>query len=156
VSLLVEDGVVSWLGNGSEVPHIVQQRNEASSSAYEVEIVNLDGELIVPGFVDSHIDLVALGEAILEQPDLSLADYATSGLQQAASEGFVAVNHYGQVDKSLAGLTACPDEANTHQSSLPRIEIATVIEILTVKQGEMLLADFPEVVTFAAGSRPDG
>lgn|GEM_PF-2745782 len=155
-SLLVEDGVVSWLGNGSEVPHIVQQRNEASSSAYEVEIVNLDGELIVPGFVDSHIDLVALGEAILEQPDLSLADYATSGLQQAASEGFVAVNHYGQVDKSLAGLTASPDEANTNQPGLPRIGLAPAIELLTVEQGEMLLSDFPEVVSFAAGSSVDG
>lgn len=155
-SLLVEDGVVSWLGNSDDIQHLLQQRDQAFGDDSDVEVVDLNGELITPAFVDSHIDLVALGQEILDGNDLSLADYAIAALKQVASEGFVAVIHYGKIDETLQGLTELIDPSDSGRPVLPRLNLAPAVELITVEQGELLLSKFPEVVSFAPGSSVDG
>ena len=68
-ALLVEDGVVAWLG----------AEDSASSFVSRAEtVVDLDGALVTPAFVDAHVHLLSTGMA-LEGLDLSLeADVTTA------------------------------------------------------------------------------
>lgn len=52
-ALLVEDGVVAWLGDEDTAQHLQAE-----------EVIELDGALVTPGFVDAHVHLLETGLAI--------------------------------------------------------------------------------------------
>ncbi|GIG20330.1 amidohydrolase [Cellulomonas chitinilytica] len=62
-ALLVEDGVVAWLGADDTADAMVSRADE---------VVDLDGALVAPGFVDAHVHVLETGLA-LESVDLSAA-----------------------------------------------------------------------------------
>ncbi|MBO9556168.1 amidohydrolase [Cellulomonas sp.] len=62
-ALLVEDGVVAWLGADDTADGMVSRADE---------VVDLDGALVAPGFVDAHVHVLETGLA-LESVDLSAA-----------------------------------------------------------------------------------
>ena len=68
-ALLVEDGVVAWLGADDSARSFVSRAET---------VVDLDGALVTPAFVDAHVHLLSTGMA-LEGLDLSLeADVTTA------------------------------------------------------------------------------
>lgn len=69
-AVLIEDGVVTWLGADDSAAGFVSRADE---------VVDLDGLLVTPAFVDAHVHLLATGLA-LEGLDLS----AAAGVQGAA------------------------------------------------------------------------
>jgi len=69
-ALLVEDGVVAWLGADDTADGMVSRADE---------VVDLDGALVAPGFVDAHVHVLETGLA-LESIDLS----ATGGVRSLA------------------------------------------------------------------------
>lgn len=73
-AMVVEDGVVAWIG--------AEGAAEAHTSAAD-EIVDLDGALVTPAFVDSHVHATATGLA-LTGLDLAAAD-AAAGLDRIAA-----------------------------------------------------------------------
>jgi len=74
-ALLVDDGVVTWLGDLDTARHVKAD-----------EVVDLDGALVAPAFVDAHVHLLETGLAA-ESLDLSTARSLTEALaavEQAA------------------------------------------------------------------------
>lgn len=67
-ALLVDDGVVTWLGDDDTAEHIRAD-----------EVVDLDGALMTPGFVDAHVHVLETGLA-LEGLDLGHAASLTQAL----------------------------------------------------------------------------
>ena len=60
-ALLVEDGVVAWVGADDTADGLVARADE---------VIDLDGALVAPGFVDAHVHVLETGLA-LESIDLS-------------------------------------------------------------------------------------
>ena len=86
-ALLVEDGVVAWLG----------AEDTADGFARRAErVVDLDGALLAPGFVDSHVHLLRTGE-VLDGLDVgaatSAADLVRRAAERAASTAGPVVGH---------------------------------------------------------------
>lgn len=71
-ALLVDDGVVAWLGDDDTADGLAARADE---------VVDLDGALVAPGFVDAHVHLLETGLA-LESVDLS-ADAGVTTLAEA-------------------------------------------------------------------------
>lgn len=71
-ALLVDDGVVAWLGDDDTADGLAARADE---------VVDLDGALVAPGFVDAHVHLLETGLA-LESVDLS-ADAGVRTLAEA-------------------------------------------------------------------------
>jgi predicted amidohydrolase YtcJ len=67
-ALLVDDGVVTWLG---------AEDTAAGLAARADRVVDLDGALVAPGFVDAHVHLLETGLAA-ESVDLTAAGGVTS------------------------------------------------------------------------------
>lgn len=78
-ALLVEDGTVAWLGADDTADGFAARADE---------VVDLDGALVTPGFVDAHVHVLETGIA-LESVDLSGArslDEALGAVRRAADE----------------------------------------------------------------------
>ena len=76
-ALLVDDGVVTWLGDDDTAAHIKAD-----------EVVELDGALVTPGFVDAHVHVLETGLA-LDGLDLSGAAslaQALGAVERAAAD----------------------------------------------------------------------
>ncbi|WP_029287265.1 amidohydrolase [Cellulomonas sp. HZM] len=83
-AVLVEDGVVAWLGADDTADGFASRADE---------VVDLDGALVTPGFVDAHVHVLETGLA-LESVDLgpdagvrSLADALAAVARAAATRG---------------------------------------------------------------------
>jgi predicted amidohydrolase YtcJ len=70
-ALLVVDGRIAWLGLDDESPAIA------------ADVVDLDGALVLPGFVDAHVHVTETG-LLLAGVDLSAARSVTAVLDQVA------------------------------------------------------------------------
>ncbi|WP_447586930.1 amidohydrolase [Cellulomonas persica] len=76
-ALLVEDGTVAWLGADDTADGFAARADE---------VVDLDGAIVTPGFVDAHVHVLETGMA-LESVDLSTArslDEALGAVRRAA------------------------------------------------------------------------
>jgi len=88
-SLLVDDGTVVWLGADDSAESVADRVDE---------VVDLDGAIITPGFVDSHIDLLATGMALSKVSSDEIMDDAERlslcrhALHYVAAHGVVAVH----------------------------------------------------------------
>jgi predicted amidohydrolase YtcJ len=74
-ALLVVDGRIAWLGQDDESPAI---------AADSIDTVDLDGALVLPGFVDAHVHVTETG-LLLAGVDLSAARSVTAVLDQVAA-----------------------------------------------------------------------
>lgn len=82
-ALLVDDGVIAWIGGNDTADGLAARADR---------VVDLDGALVAPGFVDSHVHLLETGLA-LKGVDLSASagvrdlDGALAALAAAAADG---------------------------------------------------------------------
>lgn len=77
-ALLVEDGTIAWLGADDTADGFVDRADE---------VIDLDGALVTPGFVDAHVHVLETGLA-LEAVDLTAArslDEALTAVRTAAT-----------------------------------------------------------------------
>ena len=100
-AILVDDGTVAWLGADDTADGLVDRADE---------VVDLDGAIVTPGFVDTHVDLLATGLALLEAtmpagavPTDPLDDGTRltayrRALAHAAAHGVVAVHEMARPD----------------------------------------------------------
>lgn len=88
-AILVEDGTVAWLGADDTA---------AGFAARADEVVDLDGALVTPGFVDAHVHVLETGLA-LESVDLS----ATTSLADALAAVHAAAGRRSAGDDVLLG-----------------------------------------------------
>jgi predicted amidohydrolase YtcJ len=74
-AMLVVDGVIAWVG----------EEDAAAGQAEDVDrVVELDGRLVTPGFVDAHVHLAATGFA-LQSVDLAGASDRRAALERLAA-----------------------------------------------------------------------
>lgn len=86
-AILVDDGTVAWLGADDTADGMVGRVDE---------VVDLDGAIVTPGFVDAHVDLLATGLALSGLDDAPDDDARLTAcrraLAHAAAHGVVAVH----------------------------------------------------------------
>ncbi|MCL2594243.1 MAG: amidohydrolase family protein [Promicromonosporaceae bacterium] len=81
-ALLVDGGAVAWIGTNDTADGLAARADR---------VIELDGALVAPGFVDAHFHALATGQA-LGAPDRLSAYRAALG--QAAAQGIVAVHEF--------------------------------------------------------------
>ncbi len=58
-AIAVQEGIIVWIGNNADVPSLFLQNN--STDTNEITVIDAQGVVITPGFVDSHTHLVFAG-----------------------------------------------------------------------------------------------
>jgi len=118
-ALLVDDGTVVWLGTDDSAETVLDQVDE---------VVDLDGAIITPAFVDAHIDLLATGMAMSRtSPDQTLDDterlsLCRRALRYAASHGVAAVHDMASpVHDTCTRLQELVEATATPGSDLPLV-----------------------------------
>ena len=121
-AVLVDGGTVAWLGADDTADGLVDRADE---------VVDLDGALVTPGFVDTHVDLLAVGldlattnpGTVPDDPlddDARLAAYRRA-LAHAAAHGVVVVHEMacpGRRAGSVSQPKACRRVAHDTQTAL--------------------------------------
>jgi predicted amidohydrolase YtcJ len=105
-ALLVEDGTIAWIGADDTADGMVDRVDE---------VVDLEGALVAPGFVDAHVHLLETALA-LESLDLSAA-----GGVRSLADALDAVHRAAQQDRGLV-LGFGWDEGGWPERRRPRIE----------------------------------
>ncbi len=160
-AVLVADGQIAWLGDASSV-HTVQDGAD--------EVVDLDGALVAPAFVDAHTHLVrvgrgerAAGRAAPSSPrpgapkpwDLADTDeqhdvYAAA-LHAAAAAGVVAVHEHSTTDlESRAGLASLLAGTRGADSGWPAVLGYRAELCETVDDARAILRDVPGLTGLGA------
>ncbi|MCL2849756.1 MAG: amidohydrolase family protein, partial [Micrococcales bacterium] len=91
------------------------------------EIIDLDGAIVTPGFVDTHIDLLATGLAMSHSPDEPLDDQVRASacrraLRHAAAHGIVAVHDMAHPSHdTLERLHASMEATEDPTSGFPQV-----------------------------------
>ncbi|WP_138442769.1 amidohydrolase [Sinomonas susongensis] len=99
-AMLVDDGTVAWVGSEQAASSIADSR---------LRIIDLDGAVVTPGFVDSHVHLSDTGSALrsLDLSGVRSAAELLRALEQGASEGSGTLQGHGW------------DESTWEDSTLP-------------------------------------
>ncbi|WP_372594272.1 amidohydrolase family protein [Actinotalea sp.] len=159
-AVLVVDGQVAWLGAESTIHTVVDGADE---------VVDVDGALIAPAFVDAHTHLVPVGRAELaagrsapgtdhvgaERWDLAGSDamhevYAAA-LYAAASAGIVAVHEQSNPeDDDRAGLAAVIAGTSGESCGWPAVLGYRAERCETVDDARAILGDVPGLVGLGA------
>ena len=130
-ALVVADGQVAWLGDESSVRSILGSVDT---------VVDLDGALVAPAFVDAHTHLVPVGRAELEHGHASQSasadterttlaptagpqhDVYAAALHAAAAAGIVAVHEQSQPEHDTReGLAALLSATSADRSGWPAV-----------------------------------
>lgn len=80
-ALLVEDGVITWVGSGEDIPG----RPDAFSGE-RVEVIDLGGRTVIPGFIDAHMHPVMLAEYSKQIPCMPPKIRSIADLIEAIAE----------------------------------------------------------------------
>lgn len=134
-ALLVDDGVIAWIG---------AEDTADGFAARADRVVDLDGALVAPGFVDSHVHLLATGQ-VLDGLDLSVEAGITS-----ATSAFAAVanrvrdmRRHEEVGGLLAGWgydpSGWPDGARLVRSGLDAAADGAPVVVVRVDQHSSLV-----------------
>ena len=155
-AVLVADGQVAWLGEESSVRTVLDAADE---------VVDLDGALVAPAFVDAHVHLARVGRdlaagtvadpAAAGRPALSssaerAAEYAAA-LGAAAAAGIVAVHEQSDpADETRAGLAALLQATSRPDSGWPAVLGYRAELCETVDDARAILRDVPGLVGLGA------
>ncbi len=116
-AILVDDDTVAWLGADDTADGMVDRADE---------VVDLDGAIVTPGFVDAHVDLLATGLALPGPDDApdggSPLAACRRALAHAAAHGVVAVHEMAHPARdSRATLRALLESTADPASGLPLV-----------------------------------
>ena len=82
-AIAVHDGVIAWIGPNDHVEPVFQHDSDSDSDDDGITIVDAQGVLITPGFVDSHTHLVFAGDRAeefhLRRAGISYGELLTQG-----------------------------------------------------------------------------
>src|SRR6266852_6875192 len=82
-AIAVHDGVIAWIGPNDHVEPVFQHDSDSDSDDDGITIVDAQGVLITPGFVDSHTHLVLAGDRAeefhLRRAGISYGELLTQG-----------------------------------------------------------------------------
>ena len=132
-ALVIDDGRIAWAGPASAVPE------EWSVSGDPLDVVDVGGRAVVPGFVDSHTHLVFGGDRADEfEARMSGTPYAAGGIRRTVAATRVAGDDV--LRARLAGFVS-----ELHAQGTTTFEVKTGYD-LTV-EGEARLARLAAEVT---------
>lgn len=106
----VFDGWSESLREGCDVlvaEGVIQKISDAPlSSPGEVDLVNCNGRVLMPGFIDAHVHVYAASAnlpRVVKMPDTYLAHYAAQFMRASLDRGFTTLRDAGGADVGLAG-----------------------------------------------------
>ena len=132
-AVLVEDGRIAWVGNSSEVP-----------DGGALEVVDLGGNAVVPGFVDSHTHLVFAGDRAPEfEARMAGRSYAAGGIRTTVSATRIATEEH--LRARLASLLA---EARAQGTTTLEVKSGYGLDVGHEERLVRLAAEVTDEVTF--------
>ncbi|MCM3696054.1 imidazolonepropionase [Microbacterium oleivorans] len=147
-ALLIDAGRVAWVGAAADAETAAAARDSGLSSTSrasaavsrsEVEVVDLGGRAVIPGFVDSHTHLVFAGDRADEfEARMTGVPYAAGGIRRT-----VAATRAATDDELRARLAALV--AELHAQGTTTFEVKTGYDLTT--PGEERLARLAAEVT---------
>ena len=160
-AVLVADGQIVWLGDQSSVRTVIDGADE---------VVDLDGALVAPAFVDAHTHLVRVGRAeraagrgAPESPRLGQAepwdladedeqhDVYAAALHAASAAGVVAVHEHSTPDlESRSGLAALLEGTRDTTSGWPAVLGYRAELCETVDDARAILREIPGLIGLGA------
>lgn len=147
-AILIDHGRVAWVGAANDAETaaagrdsglLTQSRPAAAVSRSEVEVVDLGGGAVIPGFVDSHTHLVFAGDRADEfEARMTGVPYAAGGIRRT-----VVATRAATDDELRARLAALV--AELHGQGTTTFEIKTGYDL--TRDGEERLARLAAEVT---------
>ncbi|MFI8631514.1 imidazolonepropionase [Microbacterium sp. NPDC077663] len=147
-ALLVDEGRVAWVGAASDAETAAAARDSGPGSPSrasgavsrsEIEVVDLGGRAVIPGFVDSHTHLVFAGDRADEfEARMTGVPYAAGGIRRT-----VAATRSATDDALRARLAALV--AELHAQGTTTFEVKTGYDL--TRDGEERLARLAAEVT---------
>lgn len=143
---LIEDGRVAWSGSARALPSEILTA-AASRTGAEVEVVDVGGRAVIPGFVDSHTHLVFGGDRADEfEARMTGRRYEAGGIRRTVTATRAATDD--QLRARLADFVA-----ELHAQGTTTFEVKTGYDLTT--EGEARLArlarEVTDEVTFLGG-----
>lgn len=138
-ALLIEDGRVAWVGAAVDAPS-----TSAGHGGEQVEVVDVGGRAVLPGFVDSHTHLVFGGDRADEfEARMSGTPYAAGGIRRT-----VAATRASGDDELRARLAGFATEL--HRQGTTTFEVKTGYELTVAGEARSarLAAEVTDEVTF--------
>ncbi|WP_404442857.1 imidazolonepropionase [Microbacterium marinum] len=162
-ALLIEDGRVAWVGTAADAETAVGARDggrlstsgavTAVSRSEHLEVVDVGGRAVIPGFVDSHTHLVFGGDRADEfEARMTGTPYAAGGIRRT-----VAATRAADEDVLRSRLAGFVSEL--HGQGTTTFEIKTGYDLTVAGEARLarLAAEVTEEVTYlGAHVVPDG
>ncbi|MEW1834155.1 imidazolonepropionase [Microbacterium sp. NPDC079995] len=147
-ALLIDAGRVAWVGAAADAETAAAARDSGLSSTSrasaavsrsEVEVIDLGGRAVIPGFVDSHTHLVFAGDRADEfEARMTGVPYAAGGIRRTVSATRAATDD--ELRARLAALVA-----ELHAQGTTTFEVKTGYDL--TPRGEARLARLAAEVT---------
>jgi imidazolonepropionase len=139
-AVLMVDGRIAWTGPASDAPAAIARAGEARGSAEpEIEVVDVGGRAVLPGFVDSHTHLVFGGDRSDEfEARMAGRRYEAGGIRRTVAATRAALE--ADLRARLAGFVA-----ELHAQGTTTFEIKTGYDLTL--EGEVRLARLAAEVT---------
>lgn len=154
-AVLIEDGRVAWVGKASEVPDGGARSSASGASVATVpagprpgdsavEVVDLGGNAVIPGFVDSHTHLVFAGDRAPEfEARMAGRSYTAGGIRTTVSATRVATEEH--LRARLAGFVA---EALAQGTTTLEVKSGYGLDVGHEERLVRLAAEVTDEVTF--------
>ncbi|THE07677.1 imidazolonepropionase [Microbacterium oleivorans] len=152
-ALLITDGRVAWAGPASDAETAVAARDSGLASTSrssgavsrsEIEVVDVDGRAVIPGFVDSHTHLVFAGDRADEfEARMTGVPYAAGGIRRTVAATRAATDD--ELRTHLAALVA-----ELHAQGTTTFEVKTGYDLTAAGEERLarLAAEVTDEVTY--------
>ncbi|AZS44321.1 Imidazolonepropionase [Microbacterium oleivorans] len=152
-ALLITDGRVAWAGPASDAETAVAARDSGLSSLSrasgavsrsEIEVIDVDGRAVIPGFVDSHTHLVFAGDRADEfEARMTGVPYAAGGIRRTVAATRAATDD--ELRTHLAALVA-----ELHAQGTTTFEVKTGYDLTAAGEERLarLAAEITDEVTY--------
>ncbi|WP_060915395.1 imidazolonepropionase [Microbacterium oleivorans] len=152
-ALLITDGRVAWAGPASDAETAVAARDSGLSSLSrasgavsrsEIEVIDVDGRAVIPGFVDSHTHLVFAGDRADEfEARMTGVPYAAGGIRRTVAATRAATDD--ELRTHLAALVA-----ELHAQGTTTFEVKTGYDLTAAGEERLarLAAEVTDEVTY--------
>lgn len=152
-ALLITDGRVAWAGPASDAETAVAARDSGLASTSrssgavsrsEIEVIDVDGRAVIPGFVDSHTHLVFAGDRADEfEARMTGVPYAAGGIRRTVAATRAATDD--ELRTHLAALVA-----ELHAQGTTTFEVKTGYDLTAAGEERLarLAAEITDEVTY--------